>query len=102
MATYLINSSYVTEGQIGFIIERSPSLTQDGPSLVGLGRPAHTNQSHEPRLEGWCGTTNGIAVHAHGVGCVMQVYKNGRAKVVRLRGAEERAALAELGYPDLT
>ena len=25
-----------------------------------------TNRSHEPRTEGWCGTTNGWATYAHG------------------------------------
>ena len=29
-------------------------------------RPALTNMSHEPRVNGWCGTTNDWAVHAHG------------------------------------
>lgn len=28
--------------------------------------PARTNMSNEPRIEGWCGTTNDWSVHAHG------------------------------------
>ena len=29
-------------------------------------KPATTNQSHEPRINGWCGTTNDWSVDAHG------------------------------------
>ncbi|EDB4569479.1 hypothetical protein A7C82_17275 [Salmonella enterica subsp. enterica serovar Panama] len=56
---YIIETNYV-----------GPNQTQD--QYVDVDKieistsPAITNSSHEKRTEGWCGTTNGWAVYAHG------------------------------------
>lgn len=56
---YIIETNYV-----------GPNRTQD--QYVDLDRidistsPALTNLSHVDRTEGWCGTTNGWSVYAHG------------------------------------
>ena len=63
--------------------------------------PAHTNQSHEPRLHGWCGTYNDLSTSARGMVRVERMAKNGRAYVRELEGDELAAALEELGYPEL-
>jgi hypothetical protein len=69
--------------------------------LVIDSRPAITNQSREPRLFGWCGTTNDVALYGDGVGRVVRVTKNDRAQVKCLFGDEQAAALEELGYPEM-
>ena len=38
----------------------------DDHIVVITTEPAQTNMSHEDRTEGWCGTTNDWALHAHG------------------------------------
>lgn len=87
-------------GQIGFLIERSNTLQGwRRHSLQTL--PAHTNQSRQPRLVGWCGTTNDVAVHAHGLAQVVRLAENGRALVQLLADDELRPALEALGYPEL-
>ena len=53
------------------IIERSyvgPNRAQnvDADTIEISTTPARTNQSNEPRTEGWCGTTNDRYVYAHG------------------------------------
>jgi hypothetical protein len=86
-------------GQIGFLIETSP---QDRASWYTLSyHPAHTNQSHEPKLYGWCGSYNNTSTNARGLVKVLKVAKNGRAMVAGLTVEEQQAALEELGYPDL-
>ncbi len=87
-------------GDVGFLIEFSP----DGKASnwVLRGNPAHTNQSHEPRLHGWCGSWNNVSTNAHGVWKVVKTAKNGRAQVVEMEGAELEAELEALGYPELS
>jgi len=88
-------------GQIGFLIEHSHTLK--GWSRYALRDvPAHTNQSNEPRLHGWCGTYNDLATHARGMARVERVARNGRAFVRELEGDDLATALDEFGYPDLT
>lgn len=87
-------------GDIGFLIEKNNTTT--GVSRYDLrDLPAHTNQSHEPLLHGWCGTYNGLATYGRGIAKVERVAKNGRAFVRELAGDERDSALDELGYPDL-
>lgn len=64
--------------------------------------PAHTNESHKPRLHGWCGSYNDLSTYAKGMGKVIRVAKNGRCLIQPLEGDELQAALEELGYPDLS
>lgn len=85
---------------VGFLVEISNENT--GSSRYELrDLPAHTNQSHEPRLRGWCGSYNNVSTHAAGVWKVSEVARNGRVKVVELKGEALMEALEELGYPDL-
>jgi len=90
-------------GQIGFLVLRSG----DRWSNIKLySRPAHTNQSHEPRLYGWCGSTNNISVDARGLGRVVRIAQaTERAMVLYLDQPEDAGIvipwLAENGYPDL-
>lgn len=66
--------------------------------------PAYTNQSMEPRLEGWCGTYNDVATFGRGLVKVGRVAKNGRVllNTVDSTSPEGRAYLEDMGYPDLT
>jgi len=87
-------------GQVGFLVEKHQTLK--GWTRYELRDvPAHTNQSIEPRLQGWCGTYNDLATHARGMAIVDRVARNGRAYVRDLEGAELEAALDVLGYPEL-
>ena len=90
----------LTVGQIGFLIEHSNAF-KGWKHYEVRDVPAHTNQSFEPRLHGWCGTYNDRATFAHGMARVERVARNGRAYVRSLEGAELREALEELGYPAL-
>jgi hypothetical protein len=86
-------------GSVGFLIERRRD--GGGPSHHISGSPAHTNQSHEPRLFGWCGTTNNVATYALGLVRVTGHSAGGRLRVRRLANAEQAAALESLGWPEL-
>lgn len=86
-------------GQVGFLTRTSPQGKADIWRLCD--RPLRTNQSHEPRLTGWCGETNNVNRNAEGMARVVRIARNGRALVMPLEGAELTAALEELGYPEL-
>lgn len=87
-------------GQTGFLVEVHD--TMKGWRRFDLrDHPAKTNMSFEPRLHGWCGTSNDVACHAHGMAIVERVAKNGRAFVRELEGDELVAALDDFGYPEL-
>jgi hypothetical protein len=94
-----IDGYELSVGDIGFLVEVCPEQRAD--YCVLQDRPAYTNQSHEPRLYGWCGTTNNVARFGQGVARVIRCAKNGRACVQALEGAELTAALEELGFPEL-
>lgn len=70
---YIIETNYV-----------GPNRTQDQyvdvDTIVISTSPAMTNLSHVERTEGWCGTTNGWSVSAHGAYATIE---------------EARAAIAE-------
>lgn len=88
----------VNEGDVGFLVEvQDQNNASERWSL--RERPAHTNQSHEPRLTGWCGTTNNRAVFAHGLARIAKTNSNGRVKVEGVDATEE--LLDGLGYPEL-
>ena len=88
-------------GDKGFLIEHSNS-TQGWERYELRDTPAYTNQSHKPKLHGWCGSWNDTATYGHGVWEVVRVAKNGRAFIKELEGDEMQAVLDDLGYPDLT
>ena len=89
-------------GAEGFLVECS-DLTRSGcPTTCRLhDTPSRANQSREPRLYGWCGTTNNVSVTALGVWRVERMARNDRLYVRQLTGADLTAALEDLGYPDL-
>ncbi|MCC6133319.1 MAG: hypothetical protein IT186_25595 [Acidobacteria bacterium] len=88
-------------GDEGFIVETSHTL-QGWTRYALRDRPASTNMSRVPRLWGWCGTTNDVSTHAHGVGKVVSVARNGRCRIEPITDAEDiRRILEELGYPEL-
>lgn len=82
-------------GDVGFLVQ-----SQGRYRLYD--RPAHTNMSHEPRLTGWCGTTNDISVSAEGLARVVRTLPNGRVQYEQIEDrAEIATALDSLGYPEL-
>jgi hypothetical protein len=87
-------------GVVGFLILRSNNNDRSERYVLS-DWPAQTNVSREPRLTGWCGETNNVSTHAEGLVRVERMARNGRAYVVQLAGADLRAALEELGYPEL-
>jgi hypothetical protein len=97
------NGTFDQCGQIdkdepAFLIESFNENT--GRSVHYLSRiPAHTNQSCEPRLNGWCGTTDNRAEYARGLAKIVRYAKNGRAMLVPVEPTAE--VLEELGYPEL-
>jgi hypothetical protein len=87
-------------GDVGFLIEQTHE-NQGWTRYDFRITPAHTNMSREPKLFGWCGTTNNLSTHGRGMARVIRVAKNHRVLVEGLAGAEVEAALEELGYPEL-
>lgn len=90
----------LTVGDIGFLIEHY-NESSGGSRFELRDTPPYTNQSHQPRLSGWCGTWNNVGTHGHGLARVERLARNGRALVRPLDGDELTAALEELGYPEL-
>ncbi len=90
-------------GDVGYLVEvhrqnyRAPTTTTHHLA----DRPPYTNQSHEPRLHGWCGETNNVSRYGCGMARVQRVTANGRAFVVELTGAELLEALEATGFPEL-
>lgn len=87
-------------GDKGFLINVSNAIKGTDTYFL-RDTPAHTNQSHEPRLRGWCGTWNDTATYGCGMWEVTRVAKNGRAFIRELEDRELFDALEEFGYPDL-
>ncbi len=89
---------HIDNGELAFLVERFNENT--GRTTYYLSRrPPHTNRSNEPRLNGWCGTTNNIAKYGRGLAKIVRRAKNGRAMLVPVAPTAE--ALEELGYPEL-
>lgn len=96
-----MNVDRAEEGFVGFLIRVSDN-SHGGEHYNISDRPAHTNRSHMPKLNGWCGETQNVSVTAEGLARVERITKNDRALVERVTDPEEVAsALEELGYPDL-
>lgn len=87
-------------GSMGFLIEFSNPI-QNSQRYTLRDTPAYTNQSYEPRLNGWCGSYNDTSTHARGFWKVVKVAKNGRAKIEEMTGEARAEALEEFGYPEL-
>lgn len=88
-------------GDAGFLVRISnPVKGSDRYEL--RNRPPTTNQSHQPRARGWCGTWNDTATHGCGVWKVVRVAKNGRVQLVEITDRSALVAfLDEHGFPDL-
>jgi hypothetical protein len=96
-----IDGEGLSVGDIGFLVE-THNVDHDATSYGLYQRPCHTNQSHEPRLTGWCGATNNTSRHATGLARVVKVALNGRVQIVPVTGAEGAAWLSDVaGYPEL-
>lgn len=87
-------------GEVGFLVETSNPF-EGSVSYALCDVPAHTNQSREPRLHGWCGSWNNVSTYGRGMARVEKIARNGRAFVRLLEGDELVAALDVLGYPEL-
>lgn len=87
-------------GDKGFLINTSnPFKGTDNYFLRDT--PAYTNQSHEPKLRGWCGSWNDTSTNGCGMWEVVRVAKNGRAFIRELEGWQLKESLEEFGYPEL-
>ena len=103
MATWTdhYRADYSPVGTVGFLARVQDQNHGCAEVYTLTQRPRRTNQSHEPRLNGWCGTTNNVAVFAEGMARVARVTKNERCLLVALSPEEQEAALERLGYPGL-
>lgn len=88
-------------GDKGFLINTSNPIKGSDTYFL-RDTPAYTNQSHEPKLHGWCGSYNDTSTYGRGMWEVVKVAKNGRAQIKELEGVDLEAALEEFGYPELT
>ena len=105
-----IDGEGLSVGDIGFLVETHNTNYQNTtsyglyqrPSYGLYQRPCQTNQSHEPRLTGWCGETNNVSRHAQGLARVVKAAANGRVAIVAVTGQEGSDWLANVaGYPEL-
>ena len=88
-------------GQIGFLIKKSNPIRHTESHILSQ-RPPSTNQSHQPRVHGWCGSWNDTNTYGLGVWRVARVCKNGRVQLTECANAQEVVTfLAEVGFPDL-
>lgn len=96
-----IDSDCPTIGTIGYLVETLNTST--GRTTWSLHeRPLRTNQTHQPRLHGWCGETDNRSRYARGVVCVTGVNRaRDRARIARLTGAGLAAFLECDGHPEL-
>ena len=97
-----IDRDYQAVGDVGFLVE--VYLESANATKWRLrDTPPRTNQSLEPRIAGWCGSTNGCSVQARGMARVTATNVAGdRMRIERLSGAELATALEDAGYPELT
>ena len=93
--------STIEVGETGFLVEVENQLT--GYHAFSLySSPPKTNQSHQYRAHGWCGTTNDTAVYGRGVWRVVRVAKNGRIKIEKITDRSKlETFLEECGFPGL-
>jgi hypothetical protein len=90
---------HMVEGNIGFLVFVVPQTGED--HYVLREHPALANQSREPRLTGWLGTTDNVARYGQGLARITKIARNGRFRIQRLEVGDADAALNELGYPEL-
>lgn len=90
-------------GAVGFLVERTDENRGGAVRYLLRDHPPRTNRSHQPRLRGWCGTTNNICVHGCGLARISRIAKNGRVCLTTIpAGTQAEAdALETLGYPGI-
>lgn len=99
MANIWIDADFATVGDVGFLGMYDPLVGKK--YYVLSDTPFYTNLSREPKLTGWCGSTNNVSLTARGVWRVARATKNGRAQIVRLTEKETREWLEEAGWESL-
>jgi hypothetical protein len=82
---------------VGFLVRTESERGVASYSLSN--KPAHTNSSHEPKLDAWCGSWNNRSTFADGLARVARTAKNGRVCLARVPATAR--LLEELGYPEL-
>lgn len=88
-------------GQVGFLV-RYHHVMEGWEDVALTDLPARGNIDRQPRLRGWCGTTNDVATRALGVGRIVKILPKGRRCLIEeVRGEALLEALLELGYPEL-
>ena len=94
-----IDRDYEAVGDVGFLVR----IVREGRETYRLrDTPPRTNQSHEPRLTGWCGETDNVSTFGEGMARVTATNVAGeRMRVALLTGPELAAALEAAGYPGL-
>ncbi len=102
LPTWIDEQPHCLEGEVYFLARSVPDRG-DPRWFLDLS-PCRTNISREARLFGWCGTTNGVSVHAYGLALVEKFAKNGRTRIapVAWDSPAGQQALLYLGWPDLT
>ncbi len=89
-------------GTIGYLV-RTLDTGSGRESYALHDRPLRTNMSHEPRLFGWCGTTNNRSKTACGLVKIVALNgANDRAQIESVTGDEGKAFLERDGYPELS
>jgi len=99
-AKWIDGTDYMRVGDVGFLVERSNPY-QRLQRFELQDTPPHTNQSHQPRLYGWCGSWNNFSTYGHGLHRVEKIARNGRAYVRHVSILELDMELEKLGYPQL-
>ena len=89
----------VAVGERYFLIETTHYNHGSMTTYALSDRPAYTNQTGEPRLHGWCGTTDNRSVSAEGMVEVVCIAKNGRIKIRQIAPTLE--VLEKFGHPEL-
>ena len=88
-------------GLMGFLIRRSNPIRHTEHAYIAQ-HPPRTNQSHELRIYGWCGSWNDTNTYGDGIVRVTRVARNGRVQIVSVTNPDDLAAyLHEVGYPEL-
>lgn len=103
MATHWLKYNPLNEwqkGDVGYLIMTSPDR-RGGDYYTLSTAPARTNMSHEPMLEGWCGSYNNVSTYACGVARVVRATEAGCVQVWKEDDSEKiLAILDKLGWED--
>lgn len=89
-------------GSLAILVEHSHNL-KGWLRPVLQDEPPRTNQSHQPRLFGWCGTYNDEHIQADGVWEIVKYTQTSHRVYIRPVREPERvnAYLEGIGYPEL-